>query len=365
MKRVAWVWLLAASFALVGTACGADSEGDDAGNNDAANNAAVNNDAVNNDAANNDAANNDAANNDAVNNDAANNDAANNDAEPADPWEGCEYPESAVRIPTEGEVMPWMTWKNTHNWDGSTFEFNLRDYYCNPAYESTPTLVFMATAGWCPACPEHARALQALSEDFREAGALMIWMEVEDESSLPASSEQAHELIKRYLGAYGFGYRVGDASTEPKMMFNGNPMIQAFPTHFVVRREDMRIIATSNNSQFTFPSLQVARYPDADWSDPRNNTLGTNVGDACVNDGDCDTGTLIPFCVTDIEWPQGYCLAVDCADDAACGDGGLCLQDQNGVGLCYKGCESDSECRAGYSCSPVSGLGGPSACVPQ
>ncbi len=267
--------------------------------------------------------------------------------------------------------MPEMSWKNARNWDGTEFEFGLREVYCNPAYDHINTIVFMVTAGWCPACPENAQYLNSLYTAFEEAGTMIVWMESEDDDSIPATSEQAHNEILGYIGRLGAGIRVGDADTEPGMMFYGNRFIQAFPTTFVVRTSDMKIIHDSSKTQFRFPALQVARHPDADWNDTGNNVLPTTVGEPCGTEMDCDTGTLNAYCIPPyIEngqlWPEGYCLAFGCETDAACGEGNHCIPDQSGVGLCYAGCTPDSSsCRTNYACEALTaGIDGPMGCVP-
>jgi hypothetical protein len=53
--------------------------------------------------------------------------------------------------------------------------------------------------------------------------------------------------------------------------------------------------------------------------------------------------------------PGGYCSA-DCASDAECGTGGVCLAALTGLGSqlkgeCRHGCKSDADCRDGYECA--------------
>lgn len=342
------------------------SENNSDENNSSENNSAENNSSENNSSENNSAENNSAENNSSENNAAENN--AENSGEEPDPFPGCQYP-AHPELPARDEVIPEMWWSVAYGPTGRETQFDLRSFYCSPEYDQYKTLVFVVVAGWCPACPEHARHLDSLATAFEDAGAFFIWMEAEDNNSRPASSEQARDLIDRYIDQ-GPGLRVGDAQTGPRKMFFRNPEIPAFPTVLVVRRSDMKVIASSADSELIFPTLQVARYPEANWEDPSNNVLPTNIGEPCLNDAECDAGTLITYCIpprsenSDQIWPQGYCSAADCADDAACGAGNLCVRGSDGIGACYKGCDSDDACRRNYECGPL-GFGGPEACLPR
>ncbi len=99
----------------------------------------------------------------------------------------------------------------------------------------------------------------------------------------------------------------------------------------------------------------------------------TNAGAACTQDADCEAGTLQPFCIAEIDpdgnetgFAGGYCVAIGCQGDAACGVGNLCLAiDDAGNTACFDGCNDDA-CREGYACQDLTGGQQPgfNACVP-
>jgi hypothetical protein len=267
-----------------------------------------------------------------------------------------------------------MWWPNASNPDGSRFEFNLKQLYCDPdSYEGVHTVLFFVTAGWCPACPSHAQTIMTFVDDLYELGMMIVWVEAENDNFELASADEAEATIRRYIGD-GPGIRVGDADTNPEpKQFQDNPIIQAFPTYLVVRRSDMQIFASSSEQEYGLPVLQVARHPDADWADSANNTLPTTVGEPCNQVSDCETGTLIPQCNRSHDpetgeytgWTDGYCLAWDCATEAACGEGNICEQvNPGGLKGCFRGCETTDDCRRGYRCRPILGIQGPKACWP-
>ncbi len=103
----------------------------------------------------------------------------------------------------------------------------------------------------------------------------------------------------------------------------------------------------------------------------------TNSGAACMMDGDCMAGTLQPFCIlpTDMNgqpsgWEGGYCTAIGCNGDAACGTNKVCVTiDQMGTRACFQGCTPANNgagvCRMSYQCLDVSGGQGVGVCFPN
>jgi hypothetical protein len=73
------------------------------------------------------------------------------------------------------------------------------------------------------------------------------------------------------------------------------------------------------------------------------------VGAPCTGAADCGAGR----CQTGNEmmmYPGGYCTGA-CLQDSDCGANGSCtLPLTGGAGTCYRGCQSDKDCREGYRC---------------
>ena len=286
--------------------------------------------------------------------------------EPEIPWPDCEYPEGPAE-PDFGEVFPNLSWRVAYKADGGLTTFSMREVFCSEEYADVETIVFIASSIWCPNCPDYMQYIADLSDAFAEANSLIIWLEVQDRDYNRASSAEAVEHVNRIVGNAP-GIRVGDEDTLPAPAFDRNFLVQAFPSQFVVRKRDMKVIVASSNSDFITPVLQVARHPEADWNNPGDNVLPTNVGEACETDADCETGTLISYCIPASDgWSRGYCIALGCNSDAACGDSGQICAPGDNLDVCYQGCTSDNEeevCRSGYSCSRVAGITGPRGCAP-
>lgn len=189
---------------------------------------------------------------------------------------GCSYPgfPNTVRF---NNTMPALGWDDAHNPDGSQFRFSFEDFYCSEAYDQYTSIIVMLKAAWCAPCTQYARnRLNPAAASLRDDGALILYVEAQDLEYAPADSAYAYEHMRRIIGD-GLGIRVGDASTIATVptdvpvpaYLQETDLIEAFPTIFVVRRRDMRVIAESTRTQFSLPLQAIVNDLDADWSDPR------------------------------------------------------------------------------------------------
>lgn len=272
--------------------------------------------------------------------------------------------------------MPELSWQGAYLGDGTQRDFSLREVHCSDEFADVETILFVASSGWCPNCPAYAQYVLEISGALAAEGMLIVWVEVENGNFNPSSHAEAQTSITNYIGEGGPGIRIGDAETLPAAsVFKGIQLVQAFPSQFVVRKRDMRVIAASFTTQYLMPILQVARHPDADWDNPGDNVLPTSVGEPCLSEVDCDTGTLLPNCfqARDSEgeftgWAGGYCSGLLCNSNEACGDGMVCAQiNSDGLTGCFKACAEETieqDCRPGYRCRPIGGIFGDRVCQP-
>jgi hypothetical protein len=140
----------------------------------------------------------------------------------------------------------------------------------------------MIGAGWCTSCSQltrtylNPRALN-LTENL---GAEIVYLEIQDTDGLSADNEFAY-LHLQHLIDNGVGWRVGALST---VIRSGDQMISAphyissqeslphLPNMWVIRKRDMRIIATRDLAFMArpgeLPLELIAMDPEQDWSDP-------------------------------------------------------------------------------------------------
>ena len=86
-------------------------------------------------------------------------------------------------------------------------------------------------------------------------------------------------------------------------------------------------------------------------------------GSPCQNDSQCGSDGL-GQCSPDVaDWPGGYCTR-SCEADA-CPAGAECIEADSGgqpVFICLAGCQSDGQCRVGYTCATIDAAG---VCIPE
>lgn len=104
---------------------------------------------------------------------------------------------------------------------------------------------------------------------------------------------------------------------------------------------------------------------------PRSGCIPLNVFDAgvngpgfaCQDDSQCGTDGL-GQCIPDFSgWPDGYCTR-SCEDDA-CPAGSECIEADSGgqpVFICLASCQTDGQCRMGYTCEVLESAG---VCIPE
>lgn len=202
-------------------------------------------------------------NNGPSNNGPSNNGPSNNDANNGGVRE---YPEAGQFVDL-GAVMPNVGWANAHQPDGTQIEFTMEKWLNDPEYADYNSIAFVLGTGWCPACPQYIEHVNSISSTLEQNGMMIIYIEAEDNSYAPASSEFAYEYVGSHIND-GPGLRVGDGDTMPAPgAMIRSPVVQAFPSGWVVRRSDMTVIASQHASQYILPFEQIAADPDSgEWN---------------------------------------------------------------------------------------------------
>ncbi|MBI5501240.1 MAG: hypothetical protein HY907_13420 [Deltaproteobacteria bacterium] len=91
---------------------------------------------------------------------------------------------------------------------------------------------------------------------------------------------------------------------------------------------------------------------------------GAPIGAPCAAADDCLDGAVPAECLREsfgAAWPDGYCSAIGCRDDAECPGGppgAICVGTGGGMPLCFATCDSAlDDCRTGYHCLDPDGPG--------
>ncbi len=188
-------------------------------------------------------------------------DAGGGDAGPDAPVVPCDYPASTGRLAV-GETIPAFRWQGVRTETGEVTDLDLREFHCSSRYEAYDSIVLVVGAGWCSACPEYIRGVDAISSRLLDEGAMILYLEVETADFEPATSAQAAEFIDALI-ADGPGLRMGDAdNTVPSAV---RPLVTQMPSAYFIRRRDMRIVADQSESIYVIDFPGLASDPEQTW----------------------------------------------------------------------------------------------------
>ncbi len=222
----------------------------------------------------------------------------------------CAYPGDASRSIRQGAVTPRLAWDRAFTGAGDIIRFDLEDVYCDPQWDRYKILIFVVGTTWCPYCPGYMQTVAAQSRQLDEWGAQVVYVEAQNNVGRPISTRDAFIYLQRLLGE-GSDIRVGDGDTRPSpALIQQAEFLTGFPTSFVVRTRDMRVITHQGLMRGgLLPFLAIAQSPDADWSDPNKVPVGPS------NCDDEDQEDLEP---NDTPWQGGD------LDGEAVVSGGIC-----------------------------------------
>lgn len=182
----------------------------------------------------------------------------------------CRYPAGAPATFLNYEMFPNLSWEGAFFGDGTKAPFSMEQFYCDAQYAEKETLVLLIMAGWCPNCPAYLQRITAIAEELEASGALLVHVEAETESYGPANSAYAHRKVNS-MGGQSYGIRIGDADTEPMAdTIRTSPILEAYPSVWIYRKRDMKMIATQSASDYYLPLQEIVDNPEWNWRDPLN-----------------------------------------------------------------------------------------------
>lgn len=187
----------------------------------------------------------------------------------------CNYPDYDRQIALNSTFPP-LAWADAHDALGNIKPYSLRSIFCDQ--ENAPaTIAVIVGAGWCTACTTlTVNILNPDIERLTQANMQVLYIEAEDGQYNPASSLFAFRHLGRLIDESP-GIRVGDMNTSmnadagvwtPENEFIRSHSDGSYPSAWVVRTSDMKVIADQNTSQYWLPFLLIAQDPTADWSNP-------------------------------------------------------------------------------------------------
>lgn len=186
----------------------------------------------------------------------------------------CDYPESQDTL-RYGNVLPRL--RMPAAWpSGERFILDLHEVRCDARWKSVETLHFVLSAGWCKPCTAYARALEHQAATLQRKGMQIVIVELQDVAGAPADVDFAYEHLGK-ITRHIPGIAVGDKGMFPDLFFTKSRYVEAFPSLFVVRTRDMRMIVDGTTDAWgkwakspgmRLPLAEIAEDPDANWSVP-------------------------------------------------------------------------------------------------
>lgn len=177
----------------------------------------------------------------------------------------CLYPERSGFA--RGLAFPEFSWE-AELADGTPVTFDLNDFYCNDEeWGQYDTLLFLATADWCPNCPAYMQYIDALSDRLEAEGMLIFYLDMQTRTGATAYTPSSNEAISRHT-PNGSGLRAGDGNNSTPNGVINSGLVEFFPMSWVIRRSDMTFIADQRDTSYYLPLAEIAIDPTADWSEP-------------------------------------------------------------------------------------------------
>lgn len=178
----------------------------------------------------------------------------------------CSYPEGTQGLGLN-KIMPQLSWPGAKRSDGTTFELDLADVTCSAEYKDVKTMLFVISAGWCGACTAYAQQLAPEAAALEAKGMKIATVEVQDYDGRAANSSFAYTHLAKITGNRVPGFALGDSDVKPSAGYFGSAgYLEYYPTSFVVRTRDMKIIADQKVNDLHLPIHEIAADPEADWS---------------------------------------------------------------------------------------------------
>ena len=200
----------------------------------------------------------------------------------SDAFERCEtYPDFNL-VMGYNAVVPPIGWQQAYNGAGHVTPFSFEHFFCGSAYIEKTTLILVVGAGWCQSCTRLVQKhIDPIADNLiDDLDTELVYLEIQDAQYEPADGQFAYRHFNSLI-ADGPGWRVGDADT---LIRDGEHMVPApqfvarqdnlpvLPAVWVIRKRDMRIIATRELAMRArpgeLPLKLIAMDPEQDWSEP-------------------------------------------------------------------------------------------------
>lgn len=223
-----------------------------------------------------------------------------------------------------GDTVRDLFWRGATNvGTGATGDVDFYKLFENqvcadPASEEAPidTLGMLVVASWCQYCPAEIAFASRVAADFKAQGGVFVVVNFEDTSGAPADNAEAKRFVTQHATINGVApdnmWAVGDGDANPANYFHNLGEVTAFPSAYVIRLSDMKVVANPENANGSYLNfVEIARNPDAgSWPAPEipfTNNCGPDDEEATEPNDDVAGADASP--ITAGSYTGGICAA--------------------------------------------------------
>jgi hypothetical protein len=196
----------------------------------------------------------------------------------------CTYPEWDGQVGL-GHILPPFSWSSAVQ-DGRTMDsLSTLDIFCGDEWQDVDTVIFVVVPEWVQWLIEYVMYIDALAPLIEAEGGRVIYVGAQTLEGNPISLSRTQTMLED-AAPQGSGIRVGEEDNNFDFALIDTPLVQHLPASFVVRRSDMRVIATqASRGTEHLPYVEIAQEPEADWSEPGPATILPRLPSNC-DEGD-------------------------------------------------------------------------------
>ena len=192
---------------------------------------------------------------------------------PISPRDGaCQYPEWDGRVGL-GHVLPPFQWSSASEGGRITDGLSALEIFCGESWRDVETVIFVVVPEWAPWLEEYVMYIDALAPLIEDEGGRVIYVGAQTKDGAPMSLSKTQTML-RDATPQERGILVAEQDHLFDFPLMNTTLIRHLPSSFIVRRADMRVIATQiTRGMEHLPYVEIAQQPEADWSDPGPATI--------------------------------------------------------------------------------------------
>ena len=197
----------------------------------------------------------------------------------------CQYPiwDGQVGV---GHTLPPFSWSSSVQGSNLTDQFSTVDIYCGSEWQSVETIIFVVVPEWIRWLIEYVEYIDALAPLIESEGGRIVYVGAQSLDGSPINLADTQSMLQE-AAPQGSGIRVSEADNNFEFALMDTALVSHLPAAFVVRRSDMKVIATQSTRGIThLPYVEITQDPNADWTQPGEPTIVPTLPSNCAEGED-------------------------------------------------------------------------------